>query len=366
MGFDSGSVTFRMFYLPGGLPLDAVERFAKHALPPINTLSREEISGWVTGRHMLDRDINDGSAFQAGYLYLNLVKAERKIPPALLKAECAMEELALMQAEGKDKLNRSERSAIKKEVSERLLPGMPPSLTGIPIVYDKSARMLFAGATTEKQTDALTIQLQGALGTAPVPVTADTAALKIAKLDTGTMLDPTSFSPELEDPLAGCVIGHDFLTWLWFYSEARGGTLTVDGDQYGVMIEGPLTFFLEGDGAHVTLLRKGSPLVSTEAKTALMSGKKLTSAKITMGRSAEQWTATVDASEFIFRGLKIPKSEELDAISWFQQRMISLRRFQKAFLTFYEKFLSERTNPEVWVETQKDIHKWVSGREAKK
>jgi hypothetical protein len=132
------------------------------------------------------------------------------------------------------------------------------------------------------------------------------------------------------------------------------------------MIEGPLTFFLEGDGAHVTLLRKGSPLVSTEAKTALMSGKKLTSAKITLGRSAEQWTTTVDASEFIFRSLKIPKTEELDAISWFQQRMISLRRFQKAYLTFYEKFLSERTNPEVWAETQKDIHKWVSGREAKK
>jgi hypothetical protein len=68
----------------------------------------------------------------------------------------------------------------------------------------------------------------------------------------------------------------------------------------------------------------------------------------------------------VFRGLKIPKTEELDSISWFQQRMISLRRFQKAFMTFYERFLGERTNPEVWAKTQKEIHKWVAGREAKK
>ena len=366
MSFESGAISFRAFYFPGGLPEDAVERFARQALPPIDTLSRGEISGWVTGRHMLDRNITEESAHSAGYLRLTLVKAERKIPPSLLRAECAMEELAVMQADGKSYLKRADKSAIKKEVTERLLPTMPPSLTGIPIVYDSNAEILYGGATTEKQTDALLLALQGTLAKTPVPITADTAAMRIAKLDTGTMLDPTSFSPDLEDPFAGRVIGHDFLTWLWFYSEARGGLLNVSGDQYGTMIEGPLTFFLEGNGAHITFLRKGSPLVSTEAKTCLMSGKKLTSAKITLSRDKEMWSTTIDASEFVFRGFKIPKSEELDSISWFQQRMISLGRFQKAFTAFYEKFLSERTNPEVWAATQKDIHKWVSSRETKK
>lgn len=366
MGFESGAISFRAFYVPGGLPEDAVARFAKQAMPPINTLSRGEITGWVTGRHMLDRNITEESAYSAGYLRLTLVKAERKIPPALLRAECAMEELAVMQAESKDRLNRSERSAIKKEVMERLLPSMPPSLTGIPIVYDSNAEILYAGATSEKQTDALLLNLQGTLAKTPVPITADTAAFKLAKFDTGTMLNPTSMSPDLEDPLAGSVIGHDFLTWLWFYSEARGGTIKVGSDHYSVMIEGPLTFFLEGDGAHVTLLRKGAPLVSTEAKTALMSGKKLTSAKITVARNQEGWSTTVDASEFVFRGFKIPKDEELDSISWFQQRMISLSRFQKVFTEFYRIFLAERTNPEAWKPVQSNIHKWVSDRIAKK
>lgn len=366
MGFESGSISFRVFYVPGGLPADAVDRFARHAIPPVKTLSRGEISGWVTGRHLLDRNINEDSAYLAGYLRLALVKAEKKIPPALLKAECAMEELALMQAEGRDRLNRAEKSAIKKAVMERLLPDMPPSLTGMPVVYDSHSELLFAGCTSESQTDALLIHLQGTLGVTPVPVTADTAALKIMKLNTKTMLEPTSFSPELEDPFAGCVIGHDFLTWLWFYSEAKGGLVEFDGDRYGVVIEGPLTFFLEGQGAHVTLLRKGSPLVSSEAKTALLSGKKLTSAKVTMGRDQEMWSATVDASEFVFRGFKIPKYEELDAISWFQQRMISLGRFLDVYMAFYRMFLKQRTDASAWAETREEIHKWVKGREARK
>lgn len=366
MGFESGSISFRAFYVPHGLPEDAVDRFARHAMPPIDTLSRGEISGWVTGRHMLDRNITEESAHRAGYLRLTLVKAERKIPPALLRAECAMEELAIMQAENKDRLNRADKSAAKKAVIERLLPNMPPSLTGIPVVYDSHARILYAGATTEKQTDALLIHLQGTLGQAPVPLTAETAALKMAKLNCQTSLEPTSFSPELEDPLAGRIIGHDYLTWLWFFSEARSGTLSVDGDQYSVMIEGPLTFFLEGQGAHVTLLRKGSPLVSSEAKTCLLSGKKLTSAKITIARNQESWSATLDASEFIFRGFKIPKYEELDAVSWFQQRMISLGRFQKVFLAFYKTFLDERTSQDTWAKTREDIHKWVADRESRK
>ena len=74
----------------------------------------------------------------------------------------------------------------------------------------------------------------------------------------------------------------------------------------------------------------------------------------------------VDAHEFVFRSFKIPKSEELDSISWFQHRMISLGRFQTAFTAFYRQFLTERTNPETWADTQKDIHKWVSTRQTKK
>jgi len=366
MGFESGALSYRAFYLSGRLPEDVVKRFAKHAIPPIETLGNGELNGWVSGRHLLDRKITDENAFLAGYLRLTLVKAEKKIPEALLRAECKMEELARMSAEGKAFLNRGERIEIKKEITERLLPTMPPTLTGIPMLLDSNSQVVYAGATTEGQMDALTIKFQEATGVKIIPMMPQTAALKRRNVSVEG-IEPTSFSPELEDPLAGGNVGQDFLTWLWFYSEVRGGLMTIDKDQYGIMLEGPLTFYLEGDGAHLTLLRNGSPLVSSEAKTAMLGGKKLLSAKITMAHQQESWTTMLDADNFIFRGLKIPKGEEeLDAVSRFQQRMVALDRFMNAFLSYYDRFLDERLDHKQWKPVQKDIHKWVADRVAKR
>lgn len=366
MGFESGSLSYRAFYLSGKLPDDVVKRFAKFAMPPIETLTVGELNGWVSGRHLLDRRITDDNAYLAGYLRLTLVKAEKKIPEALLRAKCKMEEFVLMQAEGKPFVSRSERSEIKKTIVEQLLPTMPPTLTGIPILVDSNANVLYAGATTESQMDVLTIKFQEATGVKLIPMTPQTVSLKRRGFSLEGV-EPTSFTPELEDPLAGGTIGQDFLTWLWFYSEGRGGMMTIDKDQYGVGLEGPLTFFLEGDGAHLTLLRNGMPLVSTEAKAALLSGKKLVSAKITMTHVQEMWTVMLDANNFIFRGLKIPKGEEeLDAVSRFQQRMVALDRFMNALLSYYDRFLDERLDHKQWRPVQKDIHKWVADRVAKR
>ena len=81
-----------------------IARFATNALPPLETLADGTIHGFVTGRHMLDRNITDDSATYGGYLRLALVQAEHKVPAKLLRAECKMEELAQMAAQkgGKD------------------------------------------------------------------------------------------------------------------------------------------------------------------------------------------------------------------------------------------------------------------------
>lgn len=364
MGFESGTVSFRIFYVPGGLPKDHVKRFAEHAAAPIDTLGKDEINGWVSGRHLLDRVITEDNAFLAGRLRLTLMKAERKIPEALLRAECKMEELAVMQAEGKDSLKRGVRSEIRKAIVDRLLPTMPPTLTGIPIVYDDREELLYAAATTDKQVDALTNYFRQTTGKDPIPVTPETAALKRKGVSIRD-LAATSFSPECEDELAGGTPGLEFLTWLWFFSEQRGGIFTVEGSRYGVMIEGPLTFFMEGSGAHVTVLRHGEPLISSEAKTALLSGKKLRQAKLVMSREEETWRGTVDAEEFVFRGFRLPKTDALGPAGRFEERMLSLARFQHGFLCAFDRFLEERLDAARWAETRGEIHRWVADRVAK-
>ncbi len=364
MGFESGTMTFRMFYLPEELPADIIHRFAALTPPSLETLGDGVLTGWVTSRHLLDGNINDDTAYVAGYLHLVLMKAERKIPPALLRAECKMEELAEMEVSGKMFLKRSVKSKIKKEVIARLLPDMPPTLSGIPFVYDNRNSLIYAGATTEKQVDAFTVMFKRTTGISLVPVVPLTAAINRKSIDTRDF-EPASFSPDCDDADASNNAGRDFLTWLWFFSEARGGIMTVDGVNFAVMIDGPLTFVHEGEGAHETIVKKGAPLVSAEAKTALNSGKKLKRAKVTLARDEEVWTVTMDADDFMMRGLKVPKGEAQEPVGRFEERMLMLKLFHTVLMKFYDSFLDERSDADNWEKTVNDVRKWVAERLAK-
>lgn len=361
MGFESGSISFRMLYMPGGLPSDFVTRFAASSLPPIDTLGHDEISGWVTSRHLLDSRITEESVVIAGYPRVTLCRAERKIPEALMRAECRMLELAELAATERSSVPRERKTEIKKEVIERLLPQMPPTLTGIPIVYDSDRQLVYAGATSDKQQDALVIALRETLGVSAVPLTPEALALKDWELNARD-LKPTSFSEQLEDQLAGDSLGQDFLTWLWFHSEVRGGMTSTDRGHFAAAVDGPLTFVLEGDGAHVMQLRKGSPLVSAEAKTALESGKKLSQAKILMARSDDAWQFTLGAGDFTFRSTTVPKADGLDPVSRFQERMMALDTMLLAFNSFFGEFLSQRFDPGRWAETVTGMRGWVADR----
>jgi len=364
VGFDSGAISLSMFYPSRQLDRDIVDNLARHALPPLEVLGRDPIHGWVTGRHLLDRNITQETATLAGRLRVTLAKAERKIPEALLRAECKMEELAEMEEEGLDFLPRPKRAEIKKEVTERLYPNMPPTLTGIPIAYDGRENLLYAGATTEKQIDALVISFPESTGINLIPLTPESAALK-RKGHSVSELPPTSFSPECPDAMAGESIGMDFLTWLWFFFEARGGTFTSGDQQAGIMIEGPLSFFMQGQGAHQVVLRHGDPLIASEAKTALLNGKKLQSAKVVAAVEDESWSAQVDAQTFVMRGVKLPRGKALDPASRFDERMQSLGRFRDLFLGVYDRFLDERLDSARWSETRAAIHAWLPTRTGK-
>jgi hypothetical protein len=364
MSLESGSVSYRMFYMRPTLPRDFVENFASHALPPIDTLSVGEISGWVSGRHLLDRRITEDNATLASYVRLTLCKAERKIPPALLKAECKMEELAELQARGIAFLKRTEKSEIKKQVTERLLPDMPPTLTGIDFVCEQDGNILYATATSDTQIDAFTLHFSQATGVDLIPVTPFTVAAKERKTDLRD-LPPTSFSPDCDDDTAETQIGRDFLTWLWYFSEACGGVASLDDGEFAVAIEGPLSFVFEGNGAHETVLRKGMPVVSAEAKTALTSGKKLKRAKVTFARGEDMWSLTLDADEFVCRGVQLPKGENLDLASKFQDRVLAMETLRQIITGFYNRFLDERLDPKEWQAVREDIHKWVGARKAR-
>lgn len=363
MSFESGSIACRVLIAQQPLPADAVDRFARQAAPPLNRMGPEQAHGWVGGRHLLDLPITEENAYFGGYLRLSLMKAERKVPTSLLRAECLLEEFAHMRAEGKPFVDRKTRSLIRKDVLARLLPQMPPTLKGISFVHDDRAGVVYVGATTDKQLDAFRVNFLSTTGLDLIPLVAETAAAQRRKIDVRGWAK-SSFSPEVDDEEMDHTPGQDFLTWLWFASEARGGIFNsgTSGD-LAVAIEGPLLFVRAGDGAHETALRRGLPTVSAEAKTALLGGKKLRRAKLLLARADETWSCSFDADTFVFRALKLPEPKEtLDAASRFQDRIQKLDLFRELFLELFDRFLDDRGEPARWAAVKQEIHRWAQER----
>lgn len=362
MSFEKGSMTFRMCFASRDFTSEDIEKFAATAFPPLNTLAEEEIHGWVAGRHLLDRHITEETASLGGYLRLTLTQATKKVPSSLLAAECAVEEMAVMEAEERPFLNQQAKSEIRKSVKERLLPDMPPQLKGIDFVFDERSHMIYCSGTSEKQIDAFTLSLMQTCGVSAVVADPESVAERTEGIAVHNW-GPASFSEELEDGMVDGTAGREFLMWLWFCSERRGGLeLIPDVGEVAFMIEGPLTFVMEGKGAHEISLKKGEPMLSAEARAALLSGKKLKKCKIQFVRGEEIWAFTFDADEFVFRSLKLPATESYDRVSKFQERMVLLETFRQTFFHLYTTFLKERNDSDAWKETKTTMCKWVADR----
>jgi hypothetical protein len=359
MAFDSGSVSFRLFYLQQSYDSGVIDAFARHAAPPIDSLNRDPISGWVTGRHLFDRELTDETCVTGPYLHAQLLRAEKKVPASLLRAYVQMEEDLERRARETDFLPRAVKAEIRQRVTESLLPKMPPTLSSIPVVVDFRNNLLLASAISDKQVDTLSPAFKETAGSLPILLTPETAALRRKQVNAND-LEPVSFSPDpaLEPPREA-TLGMDFLTWLWFTWEKEGGVYHLpDGREFGVMLEGPLTFFREGQGAHEALLRKGSPLNSREAGTALLCGKKLKRAKIVIAHGDEVTSATLDA-DFAFRSVKLPKSGQTEPAGRFEERMLFIETFWSAWLALYDRFLDLRTDPRLWPETLDAMRGWI-------
>lgn len=363
MSFESGRVSMRVFSLAREWSPEILPRFARDAAPPLESLNLEPIEGWVSGQHLLDRRIEeDNSLVASGYLHLNWMRAERKIPEALLRAHCRIEEEVEKRAREMSQLPRKVRAEIRAAVSERLQPEMPPTLTGIPMIADFRNRRLLGGSLSDKATDTLCQAIKRSIGETPVMLTPETVALRRKQVNVND-LHCQVFTPNNEVEPGDWLLGDDFLTWLWFNWERSGGAFHLPGESQplGYMLEGPLLFVHDAEGAHEAVLRKGMPLQSAEAGTALWFGKKLRRARFTLAQGDSVWQTTLDAASFSFGSMKVPEDKDLfDPVGRFHSRLLAIERFLEAFMTLFDRFLDLRSDAAAWSKEIAAIHDWTA------
>lgn len=370
MIFEGSSNSFQVYETEADITTDILALVKEGQCPTLDSLRETPIYGWTSARFLLDREITEETMFINGWFCGSLLKAEKKVPSKLLKSIVKLSEYQFMQDQKLASINKQQHAEIKAHVHEELIQQMPPTLTNLDVATDCKRKRVFAECRGPKQKDAFEAAYTHTTQAKLVPMIPELLAFKRAGL-TYDSLGAVTFSPDAAVAPDKSGLGLDFLTWLLFRSEEKDHTFritngTLDPNiSYALAFADPITFLNnEGAGSYETSLRKGTPILSSEAKTALMSGKKLARANIAFVLDENhQWSASVDAQTFAFRSVKVPRAEEgTDERGRLVEKLQQFSFFVDAFYCLFDEFLEILKNDVKWEETVKEMQDWIEKR----
>jgi recombination associated protein RdgC len=162
-------------------------------------------------------------------------------------------------------------------------------------------------------------------------------------------------------------LGQEFLTWLWWKSEERGGVVALpgEGDIVVVFEKHMLLEYGEGD-SNESLICRGLQTELREARTGLVMGKKLEQARIQIAKNDFEWNFTMAAALMEFRNVKLPKTgaesgndnnpEEREGM--ILERIYLFEELIQVVMDLFRLFLTVRVSAE-WREELQQIRTWV-------
>ena len=163
-------------------------------------------------------------------------------------------------------------------------------------------------------------------------------------------------------------IGQEFLTWLWWKSEERGGSVALDGygDILVVLEKHMLLESGEGENAE-RLICSGLQTELKEARTGLSLGKSLEQARILITHDAYEYNFTMTGSTMDFRSVRLPKTaaaedkpdnrgEELEGMML--ERIFLFETLVRLVHELFRMFLKIRVSDD-WPEEAEKIRAWI-------
>ena len=164
-------------------------------------------------------------------------------------------------------------------------------------------------------------------------------------------------------------IGQEFLTWLWWKSEERGGSIALPGQGDLIVVFEKHMLLEYGEGEHSEkVICSGLQTELKEARTGLLMGKKLEQARIQLVQAEHEWNFTLAAALMEFRSVKIPKTagtetggsdnpEETEGM--ILERIFLFEELLRIVNDLFRMFLEIRISSE-WPEELQKVRSWVS------
>lgn len=163
-------------------------------------------------------------------------------------------------------------------------------------------------------------------------------------------------------------LGQEFLTWLWYKSEERGGAIQLPGTEDVLVVFEKHMLLESGEGeSHERLICKGLQTELQEARTGLLMGKKLEKARIYLAKGDYEWRLSLSATLFEFRNVSLPKTvsaddESSDPLAWEAKVLERVGMSEEAIHTIdelFRMFLKIRISAD-WMYEKDSLKAWIT------
>jgi hypothetical protein len=163
-------------------------------------------------------------------------------------------------------------------------------------------------------------------------------------------------------------LGQEFLTWLWYKSEERGGSVFLPGSGDIQLVFEKHMLLESGEGESLEkLICRGLQAELQEARTGLLMGKKLEQARIYLAKGDYEYRLTFGATLFEFRNVKLPRTisaneEAADPLAWEAKVLERISMAEEALQTMdelFRMFLQIRTGAD-WSKELASLKNWIA------
>ena len=389
MGIYSNTVSFAQYRVNGELPQQQ-ERFEwlsaalqGRMFRSIEQSAEEQTEGWTC------TDATDDPAFVAPsefwrdrYLFFTYRRDQRRIPSALLKSHIGRAEGEyLAKRPDLKRTPKREREEIAERTKLSLLTKTLPAPSTVDLAWhpDTGLLTLFSSSAKamERFEELFGKSFENLRPQLIYPYARAKALLSETVQERLAALNQASSDAALDEIESNRWLGEEFLLWL-----LQGG---LEGEKFRVCTPGnfdngtPFAAWIDdkiqlqggGEAGPQKVAVSGSQDKYLEARSALKTGKAISSAVIHLEKEELEWRFALNAELFTFSSFKCPpvkvEREGVEQLSEresaFYERMYLLEAGLQMFDSLLLQFLEQRLG-DGWQTRQQEIASWLEGEQA--
>jgi hypothetical protein len=386
MGFLSGSVSFSRFSVIGGSPkrLDdnLMDKFRAHAIGKQKVMrSDREETGWIGGRHLLDREFGVEKNVILDCLHFGLRIDSARVPPDLLRAYVQQEFDAVREKHGGNgngrslaRLRKQATEAARHRAEQEIKEGRFRSQRQFPILWDTRNDVLFVAAAQPAVIERLQRIFRETFDKRLEPLTAGRAGYQWAdqagqsrRIESAR---PACFVPHpdgnghaevfwaTKDPASRDYLGNEFLLWLWHtLSEETDSISLSDQGEAAVVIVKHITVECPWAQFGRAVITADGPSRLAESRRAIATGKLPRRIGLLVTRQEEQYEFILQAETLTVSAAVLPPVEE-NGRTRVEERVEQVRHLSATVDLLFQSFLARRLSSD-WPSDLERIAQWL-------